>query len=170
MGSNTLKTVNELIAGSVGGAAQVLVGHPLDTVKTRAQIAPGSVSFYLMLTMTHSHNFVHRGHVCAFGIVISVAPGADLATILQKGPMDILKQTVRQEGFFALYKGYPYHKEMCLHQNLSALHRHGKPTGWNCRSQLPALRFIWYFETYNITISPVVSPGNLPCRYLPRIL
>ena len=35
-----LRTVNELIAGSVGGAAQVLVGQPLDTVKTRAQIAP----------------------------------------------------------------------------------------------------------------------------------
>ena len=34
------RTVNELIAGSVGGAAQVLVGQPLDTVKTRAQIAP----------------------------------------------------------------------------------------------------------------------------------
>lgn len=33
-------TVNELIAGSAGGAAQVLVGQPLDTVKTRAQIAP----------------------------------------------------------------------------------------------------------------------------------
>jgi hypothetical protein len=36
----TQNTVNELIAGSVGGAAQVLVGQPLDTVKTRAQIAP----------------------------------------------------------------------------------------------------------------------------------
>lgn len=32
--------VNELIAGSVGGAAQVIVGQPLDTIKTRAQIAP----------------------------------------------------------------------------------------------------------------------------------
>ena len=38
-----LQTVNELLAGSVGGAAQVLVGQPLDTVKTRAQIAPSSV-------------------------------------------------------------------------------------------------------------------------------
>jgi len=28
------------MAGSVGGAAQVLVGQPLDTIKTRAQIAP----------------------------------------------------------------------------------------------------------------------------------
>ena len=30
----------ELLSGSVGGAAQVLVGQPLDTIKTRAQIAP----------------------------------------------------------------------------------------------------------------------------------
>ncbi|KAJ7905179.1 mitochondrial carrier domain-containing protein [Mycena leptocephala] len=58
---SSLATVNELLAGSVGGAAQVLVGQPLDTVKTRAQIAPR--------------------------------------------PMDILMQTVRKEGFFALYKG-----------------------------------------------------------------
>ncbi|KAF8319853.1 mitochondrial carrier domain-containing protein [Cantharellus anzutake] len=51
----------ELISGSVAGAAQVLVGQPLDTVKTRAQVA--------------------------------------------SSPMDILIQTVRKEGFFALYKG-----------------------------------------------------------------
>ncbi|KAF8177792.1 mitochondrial carrier domain-containing protein [Mycena galopus ATCC 62051] len=63
---SSLRTMNELIAGSVGGAAQVLVGQPLDTVKTRAQIAPKGMF---------------------------------------KGPMDILMQTVRKEGFFALYKG-----------------------------------------------------------------
>ncbi|CCM04630.1 uncharacterized protein FIBRA_06814 [Fibroporia radiculosa] len=61
-----LTTLNELLAGSVGGAAQVLVGQPLDTVKTRAQIAPKGMF---------------------------------------RGPMDILAQTVRKEGFFALYKG-----------------------------------------------------------------
>ncbi|KAH7929508.1 mitochondrial carrier [Leucogyrophana mollusca] len=61
-----LSTVNELLAGSVGGAAQVLVGQPLDTIKTRAQIAPKGMF---------------------------------------KGPMDILAQTLRKEGFFALYKG-----------------------------------------------------------------
>jgi solute carrier family 25 carnitine/acylcarnitine transporter 20/29 len=61
-----LSTINDLIAGSVGGAAQVLVGQPLDTVKTRAQIAPKGMF---------------------------------------KGPMDVLAQTVRKEGFFALYKG-----------------------------------------------------------------
>ncbi|KAG8833241.1 hypothetical protein FRC17_011072 [Serendipita sp. 399] len=58
--------INELIAGSVGGAAQVLVGQPLDTIKTRAQIAPKGMF---------------------------------------KGPMDVLFQTVRKEGFFGLYKG-----------------------------------------------------------------
>ena len=40
--NSSLSTVNELLAGSVGGAAQVLVGQPLDTVKTRAQIAPSA--------------------------------------------------------------------------------------------------------------------------------
>ncbi|QRW12698.1 mitochondrial carrier protein [Ceratobasidium sp. AG-Ba] len=56
----------DLIAGSVGGAAQVIVGQPLDTIKTRAQIAPKGMF---------------------------------------KGPMDILTQTIRKEGFLALYKG-----------------------------------------------------------------
>ncbi|KAI0263828.1 mitochondrial carrier [Gloeopeniophorella convolvens] len=66
MPSKSLETVNELIAGSFGGAAQVLVGQPLDTVKTRAQIAPKGMF---------------------------------------KGPMDILAQTMRNEGVLALYKG-----------------------------------------------------------------
>ena len=43
MASKSMETVNELLSGSVGGAAQVLVGQPLDTIKTRAQIAPSSV-------------------------------------------------------------------------------------------------------------------------------
>jgi Mitochondrial carrier protein len=68
MPQNTLETVNELIAGSFGGAAQVLVGQPLDTIKTRAQIAPSSVSFlsfHGLLTQDSSCiNRYHRGHVC----------------------------------------------------------------------------------------------------------
>jgi len=66
MSSPYTSTINDLIAGSFGGAAQVLVGQPLDTVKTRAQTAPKGMF---------------------------------------KGPMDILVQTVRKEGLFALYKG-----------------------------------------------------------------
>ncbi|TFK33568.1 mitochondrial carrier domain-containing protein [Crucibulum laeve] len=66
MKNSTQSTINELLAGSIGGAAQVLVGQPLDTIKTRAQIAPQGMF---------------------------------------KGPMDILSQTLRKEGFFALYKG-----------------------------------------------------------------
>ncbi|KAF9476865.1 mitochondrial carrier [Pholiota conissans] len=66
MKKNTQATINELIAGSVGGAAQVIVGQPLDTIKTRAQVASKEMF---------------------------------------NGPMDILKQTLRKEGFFALYKG-----------------------------------------------------------------
>ena len=61
-------TVNELLAGSVGksfylfetvsiiefvgGATQVLVGQPLDTIKTRAQIAPSTFSgSYLLYSL-----------------------------------------------------------------------------------------------------------------------
>ncbi len=46
MASISLETVNELIAGSAGGAAQVIVGQPLDTIKTRAQIAPSEVLLF----------------------------------------------------------------------------------------------------------------------------
>lgn len=49
MGSKYLTTGNELLAGSVGGAAQVLVGQPLDTIKTRAQIAPSLVHLSITL-------------------------------------------------------------------------------------------------------------------------
>jgi hypothetical protein len=55
MPQNTLETVNELIAGSFGGAAQVLVGQPLDTIKTRAQIAPSSVSFLSFMSSPSHH-------------------------------------------------------------------------------------------------------------------
>lgn len=39
-------TINDLVAGSFGGAAQVLVGQPLDTIKTRAQIAPSTSTIF----------------------------------------------------------------------------------------------------------------------------
>lgn len=44
MSSPYSSTINDLVAGSFGGAAQVLVGQPLDTVKTRAQIAPSALT------------------------------------------------------------------------------------------------------------------------------
>ena len=62
-------TTASLISGSMGGMAQVLVGQPLDTIKTRAQTAA-------------------RGQF--------------------KGPLDIAMQTIKKEGFFALYKGEIY--------------------------------------------------------------
>jgi solute carrier family 25 carnitine/acylcarnitine transporter 20/29 len=38
------KGINDTLAGSAAGIAQVLTSQPLDTIKTRAQIAP-SASF-----------------------------------------------------------------------------------------------------------------------------
>ncbi|KAA1098230.1 hypothetical protein PGT21_031165 [Puccinia graminis f. sp. tritici] len=39
-GQHHASTAASLISGSAGGTMQVLVGQPLDTIKTRAQIAP----------------------------------------------------------------------------------------------------------------------------------
>lgn len=61
---STQATINELIAGSFGGAAQVLVGQPLDTIKTRAQIAPSQLALSLRESTTLKCSiFGHRGHV-----------------------------------------------------------------------------------------------------------
>ncbi|KAJ3124881.1 hypothetical protein HK098_000819 [Nowakowskiella sp. JEL0407] len=62
-----LPGVNDFVAGSAAGMAQVAVGHPLDTVKVRLQIEGNSGRF--------------------------------------ASPIDCIIQTVRSEGFFALYKG-----------------------------------------------------------------
>ncbi|KAL6071185.1 Solute carrier family 25 member 20 [Balamuthia mandrillaris] len=62
----------ELISGSFGGLALVLVGHPLDTVKVRLQTA-------------------------------AAVPGSTAPQFL--GPMDCVRQTVKNEGWKGFYKG-----------------------------------------------------------------
>ncbi|GJJ08396.1 hypothetical protein Clacol_002611 [Clathrus columnatus] len=47
-------TVNDLLAGSVAGAAQVIVGQPLDTIKTRAQTASRMASPLLGIAAVNS--------------------------------------------------------------------------------------------------------------------
>jgi len=54
-------TINELLAGSLAGAAQVLVGQPLDTIKTRAQIAPSSVHVHVPVTSISTYHCIKRG-------------------------------------------------------------------------------------------------------------
>ena len=53
----------ELVSGSVGGAAQVLVGQPLDTIKTRAQIAPSEFNIPAVPCVVRL-NLQFRGDVC----------------------------------------------------------------------------------------------------------
>jgi hypothetical protein len=72
-------TVNELLAGSAAGAAQVLVGQPFDTVKTRAQIAPSSFSSYLTFAtrVLTSWDLACRGNVCEPVIHHDALPSLD---------------------------------------------------------------------------------------------
>lgn len=127
MPQSTLETANELIAGSFGGAAQVLVGQPLDTIKTRAQIAPSSVPPLLPLLcvrLTTSPR-LHRRHVCQCCYRFDTSLSSESAS--QKGPMDILAQTARKEGVLALYKGFASPR---LPYNLSVSHRAVTAKGW----------------------------------------
>ncbi|KAI6169630.1 mitochondrial carrier [Pisolithus thermaeus] len=57
MSQRSASTANELIAGSVGGAAQVLVGQPLDTVKTRAQIASSKGPMDILVRTVRTEGF-----------------------------------------------------------------------------------------------------------------
>ncbi|TFY52267.1 hypothetical protein EVG20_g10626 [Dentipellis fragilis] len=82
--SINLETVNELIAGSVGGAAQVLVGHPLDTIKTRAQIAPSMASPLLGIAGVNSLLFAAYG---ASRRIISPFPQLSLKETAAAGAM-----------------------------------------------------------------------------------
>lgn len=103
-------TAASLISGSMGGMAQVLVGQPLDTIKTRAQTAmPGQF----------------------------------------KGPLDIATQTIKKEGFFALYKGTRIVRRLIKRtqlmtalglSRLSVVSRNGESSDRNRRSQLAPLR------------------------------
>jgi hypothetical protein len=60
----SLKTTNDILAGSAAGTAQVLASQPLDTIKTRAQIAPSACpTVYCAEYGAERHG---RGHVCAY--------------------------------------------------------------------------------------------------------
>ncbi|KAI6000819.1 mitochondrial carrier [Pisolithus albus] len=61
VGFHSASTANELIAGSVGGAAQVLVGQPLDTIKTRAQIASRPMDILVRTIRTEGFFALYKG-------------------------------------------------------------------------------------------------------------
>ena len=86
MPQNTLETVNELIAGSFGGAAQVLVGQPLDTVKTRAQIAPSSDSFFYVTGSLPHHAQIVPQRACLSVVMLTLFPLDSLTMPQRKDP------------------------------------------------------------------------------------
>jgi hypothetical protein len=56
------KGINDTLAGSAAGIAQVLTSQPLDTIKTRAQIAP-SASYSFSSKAATDRAYMCRGHV-----------------------------------------------------------------------------------------------------------
>lgn len=71
--------------------------------------------------------------------------------------MDILVQTLRKEGFFALYKGHSQviflrHRKAYLSSG-----RNGQSTDRNCWCQLASICIVWYIAQDNITVRPALS-------------
>ena len=144
----------------LGGAAQVLVGQPLDTVKTRAQIAPSECQSAIGCTLLNVTDHFGRGYVCE---CINKLELYGPLILLQKGPMDILTQTIRKEGVFALWKG------MCalLFVEFKGLRgstlRYGEPLDWYSRRQLAPLHLLRGVKAYHLTIPRVVFERDRCC-------
>jgi len=75
----------------------------------------------------------------------------NVGNVTQKGPMDILVQSVRNEGVFSLYKGKD--RRRCVWKPTHGLlDRYGKPIGGGCSSQLSPLCCIQRLEACCYTL------------------
>lgn len=81
-------TLASLISGSVGGAAQVLVGQPLVSWPICSAI---TISLPDKLVDGMQDTIKTRSQISPIGMFT--------------GPMDVARKTISQEGFLALYKG-----------------------------------------------------------------
>lgn len=75
----SFRSAVDLIGGGVGGALLAIVGHPLDTVKSRLQ---------------------NQGALSARGGASSAA-----SQVVYSGPLDAVRTMLRQEGLRGFYKG-----------------------------------------------------------------
>jgi hypothetical protein len=87
----------------------------------------------------------------------------------QKGPLDICLQTVRKEGFFALYKGSsspPSHSRPDIIE--AGRCRHGKPACRHNGRECLAVRIVWRRETVYLAVSRALARpdrgGRRDCR------
>eukprot|EP00188_Purpureofilum_apyrenoidigerum_P001731 Plantae.Rhodophyta-Purpureofilum_apyrenoidigerum.ctg19820.p1 GENE.Plantae.Rhodophyta-Purpureofilum_apyrenoidigerum.ctg19820~~Plantae.Rhodophyta-Purpureofilum_apyrenoidigerum.ctg19820.p1 ORF type:complete len:308 (+),score=30.49 Plantae.Rhodophyta-Purpureofilum_apyrenoidigerum.ctg19820:99-1022(+) len=77
--------LNDLIAGSCGGAAQIVVGHPFDTVKVKLQSVPAATPTASAAEM--------------------VARGAAALPAPPPSAMNVVRQILAAEGVQGLFKG-----------------------------------------------------------------
>lgn len=92
----TSSALKDFLAGAVGGASQVLVGQPLVSREAEGRTWKYTSILTAILYPPHSaHCFQDTIKTRA-----QVAPHG-----MFKGPMDVAVQTIKNEGFMALYKG-----------------------------------------------------------------
>lgn len=161
---STQATINELIAGSAGGAAQVLVGQPLDTIKTRAQIASSEYDLLVpgMIITDSGTVWLHRGHVCeptpasyvAFLLLVLIRSGLERSDGYSCA-------NAAEGGFFRFIQRCSinlFWPRFVL--TFVGLLRDGKPAHRHRWCQLAPLRLVWIIQAHDIAISPAVAEGD----------
>ncbi|TRY81724.1 hypothetical protein DNTS_031312 [Danionella cerebrum] len=102
----TVFHVDDFIAGWIGGASSVVVGHPLDTVKTRLQAGKGyRNTLHCVLTIyKKENNFNLAGSGNGNGNVPMRSMGIQSQS-LYRGPLHCISTVLQIEGLQGLYRG-----------------------------------------------------------------
>ena len=157
MKRNTQAMINELLAGSVGGATKVLIGQPLDTIKTRAQIAPSKSH----LPRVYSYqNF--RGYVCKPPWRVS-RPIVSQDFYSSERPYGYIEASIEKWGLLRIVQRYVslLFDDGWMRVFMAQLTRDGQSFTWNCWCQFPP------FASYGISKRIIPPFPQLSLKAIP---
>jgi hypothetical protein len=167
-----------------GGAStrRAAAGHGQNTRSDRALCGSLLVGTFELLTLTLRLLFVHKcyGFACltvasfirwmvsahAAGMFVSgklvwlVSVLIMCCLCTQKGPMDILVQTIRNEGFFALYKGMCPSCSSIRALKILCRTRHAFTSSGDCWCQQPPLCVIRILQTRDFSLPGPIFEAN----------
>ncbi|KAL5035351.1 hypothetical protein BDV3_005298 [Batrachochytrium dendrobatidis] len=89
---NKYQTATELLAGSIGGVVQVLVGQPFDTVKVRLQTQPREAPLYTGVIDCGSKTLKNEGFLGFYKGTLTPLLGIGACVSIQFGALEAMKR------------------------------------------------------------------------------